>query len=158
MQRSNAADLRALYLISTGRNPEMYPLVWSTKQERDRFCKVLKAAIDKFSKAAATDEPDGFLSSESDDKLPEQPEDSKSVASGGSLGSPPPAYESEGESTSERVDATPHVSEQTKANLEQQREKVNELMRQLESKDLQLDNVLRDKAILISEIRVSMSL
>ncbi|XP_062516562.1 uncharacterized protein LOC134191929 isoform X2 [Corticium candelabrum] len=153
MQRSNAADLRALYLISTGRNPEMYPLVWSTKQERDRFCKVLKAAIDKFSKAAATDEPDGFLSSESDDKLPEQPEDSKSVASGGSLGSPPPAYESEGESTSERVDATPHVSEQTKANLEQQREKVNELMRQLESKDLQLDNVLRDKAILISEIR-----
>lgn len=153
MQRSNAADLRALYLISTGRNPEMYPLFWSSKHERDMFLQALKPAIANFSRAVATDEPDGILSSESDDERRKQ-DDTKSVASVGSLGSPPPVYESEGESACDSLNV-PLINEEMRERMEEQRQKVNVLMRQLENKDCDLDAVLKDKANVIAEIRVS---
>ena len=154
MLRSNAADLRALYLISTGRNPEMYPLSWSSNHERDRFSKVLKPAIEVFSRAAATDEPDGIVFSESDEER-KKPDDSKSLGSIASLDSPPPACESEGESTNDNANAALVISEEMRVELQQHREKVDELMHQLESKDSELEAVLKDKAHLIAEIRVS---
>eukprot|EP00118_Oscarella_pearsei_P011775 m.81743 g.81743 ORF g.81743 m.81743 type:complete len:1794 (+) comp36247_c0_seq4:312-5693(+) len=143
MSRSVATDSKALYLITTGRSPEMYTIVLKSKKERERFNAILQPTIEKSKDFG--DEVDGIDSSESDDDHKATADDSKSLASVASLASPPAMCEN-----------TAGSDEEGKSSFfitDERRHMLQDLQSQLRARDLEMESIVKAKLKIRYEMR-----
>ncbi|XP_065836921.1 rho guanine nucleotide exchange factor 28-like isoform X2 [Oscarella lobularis] len=147
MSRSVATDSKAMYLITTGKSPEMYTVVLKTKKERERFNAILVPAIEESKKS---DEVDGLESSDSEDERKTLADDTKSLGSIASLASPPPTYD---ETVATSDDEGKGGSSGGIVISDEKRQMLEDLQCQLKARDVEMESIMKAKMKIRGEMR-----